>query len=453
MPLRVVVLDDDPTGTQTVHGVSVLTRWTREDLVSTLAAEPLFFILTNSRGLSAQQSSRLHADLMDQLLSAAGTVRCDIEVVSRSDSTLRGHYPLETDVIRRALEDAGHIVHGEILVPFFGEGGRVTADDVHYVETDGTRVPVGETEFARDNTFGYRSSNLRDWIEEKSGGRVRAADVRSISLGLIRRGGAEAVAAELADAMPVTRYVVNAETYDDLAVFVRGLHRVRATGNRFVYRTAASFVRVFGGIEPKPLLRAEEMLAGEDNERRHGGLVVVGSHVNKSTEQLRVLLESGLAAGVEFHVGAIVDGQSETEVARCVARAEDLIRSGKTAVVYTTREVVTVCAERSEANLDLSTRISDGLAEVVRRLAVVPRFVVAKGGITSSDVATKGLGIRKATVLGQVLPGVPVWRQGTEAKFPGCCYVVFPGNVGAVNGLKAVCEQLIFRPPNSTDPL
>jgi uncharacterized protein YgbK (DUF1537 family) len=75
------------------------------------------------------------------------------------------------------------------------------------------------------------------------------------------------------------------------------------------------------------------------------------------------------------------------------------------------------------------------LISIVRGLQVRPRFLIAKGGITSSDVATRGLGVRRALVRGQILPGVPVWRLGAEARFPGLDYVVFPGNVGGDTAL------------------
>jgi uncharacterized protein YgbK (DUF1537 family) len=79
---------------------------------------------------------------------------------------------------------------------------------------------------------------------------------------------------------------------------------------------------------------------------------------------------------------------------------------------------------------------------IVRQLERRPRYLLAKGGITSSDIATRGLGIRRALVLGQILPGVPVWQSGPESRFPGMPYIVFPGNVGGVEALAEVCKQL-----------
>jgi uncharacterized protein YgbK (DUF1537 family) len=86
--------------------------------------------------------------------------------------------------------------------------------------------------------------------------------------------------------------------------------------------------------------------------------------------------------------------------------------------------------------------VSDALISLVQHLAVAPRYLIAKGGITSSDIATQGLGVRRALVLGQALPGVPVWQLGVEARFPGLGYVVFPGNVGADTALAELIAAL-----------
>ena len=72
-----------------------------------------------------------------------------------------------------------------------------------------------------------------------------------------------------------------------------------------------------------------------------------------------------------------------------------------------------------------------------------PGFVLAKGGITSADVGVKGLGIRKALVLGQIEPGIPVWKALAESKFPNIPYIIFPGNVGEDETLKNAVKKLL----------
>ncbi|MDH3599382.1 MAG: hypothetical protein OEU26_07035, partial [Candidatus Tectomicrobia bacterium] len=245
-PAKLVVLDDDPTGTQTVHDVPVLTTWD----VAALRAEledpsPVCFVLTNSRSLPLAEARSLNADIGRNLRTAAEQAGRTFAVVSRSDSTLRGHFPGEVDALTDALEQQ---VDAWLLIPFFEEGGRYTIDNTHYVAEGDTLVPAGDTEFARDAAFGYSASDLRQWVEEKTEGRTAADNVAAVSLDDIRRGGPQRVTDRL-NALPYGSIcVVNAVSRRDLEVFTCGLLGAEASGKCFLYRTAASFVPIRAGI-------------------------------------------------------------------------------------------------------------------------------------------------------------------------------------------------------------
>ena len=127
---RLVVLDDDPTGAQTVHGVPVLTEWDVDTLSEELARSPVFYILTNSRGLAEREATALAGEIGGRLAQAAERSGRAYALASRSDSTLRGHYPAEVEALAEAV---GGGFDGVIFAPFFEEGGRFTIDDVHYV--------------------------------------------------------------------------------------------------------------------------------------------------------------------------------------------------------------------------------------------------------------------------------------------------------------------------------
>jgi hypothetical protein len=155
---KVVVLDDDPTGTQTVHGVPVLTEWSVDGLRAELANElPAFYLLTNSRSLPLTKAKAMNAEIGHNLVEAARQAKREFAVVSRSDSTLRGHFPGEVSALTEALKSD---FDAWLIIPFFLEGGRYTINDVHYVAEGQWLIPAGETEFARDAAFGYQASNL-----------------------------------------------------------------------------------------------------------------------------------------------------------------------------------------------------------------------------------------------------------------------------------------------------
>jgi len=432
---KVVVLDDDPTGTQTVHGIPVLTDWSVETLQAELTnALPVCFLLTNSRSVPLADAQALNTTIGHNLREAARRTGKRFVVVSRSDSTLRGHFPGEVEALATALDQA---FDAWLLIPFFQEGGRYTIHDIHYVAEGTTLVPAGETEFARDVAFGYRASNLRQWVEEKTAGRIPAAAVAAVSIDDIRVGGPERVTARLAALSQGSVCVINAATQRDMEVFTVGLLAAEVQGKRFLYRTAASFVPVRAGITPRPLLTPTEIAPTATG----GGLVVVGSHVPRTTSQLEFLLAQPGVQRVEIDVAALLaDTQRPDTVARVAQEVDAGLRQGHDMVLFTSRRLVT--GTDALDSLSISQRVSEGVVALVRALTERPRYLLAKGGITSSDVATQGLGVRRAMVLGQILPGVPVWQLGPETRYPGLSYIVFPGNVGGPEALGQIVTAL-----------
>ena len=430
---KVVVLDDDPTGTQSVHGVPVLSEWRVESLVRELrSACPAFYILTNSRSSGAEEARALSRDVGSALHEAGERSHTRFTLVSRGDSTLRGHFPAETD----ALAETFGGFDATFLVPAFFEGGRYTAADVHYVLEGDTLIPAAETPFARDASFGYRHSNLKAWTEEKTAGRYPANEVASLSLDLIRSSGPEGVLRQVLSLPANAVCVVNALCERDLEVVTLALMNAEAAGRRFLYRTAASFVPLRAGIPEKPLLTKRDFGAREGTGGLRGGLVVIGSYVPKSSAQLVYLTRHSDVATVELRVETLLNEETrEAELERVQRALNDLLREGD-AVLYTSRGLVTKNnTGTGEESLDINRRVSASLVRVVKGLEGAPRFIIAKGGITSSDVATKALGVERAWVLGRLLPGVPVWQLGPETRLPGLPYVVFPGNVGGERAL------------------
>lgn len=428
-----VALDDDPTGTQTCNNVAVLTTWTAAVLEAELRRTPVgggFFILTNSRSLGPDAAEALIAEICTNLKAASGATGIPVEVVLRGDSTLRGHFPLEVDVAEKIMGEADAC----LLCPFFLQGGRYTIDDVHYVAEAEKLVPAAQTPFARDATFGYRSSNLRDYVEEKTGGRIKRDAIESLSLDLIRRGGTDAVLKHLLSVPKGSVLIVNATTDEDVDTVVLAVLKAAAQGNRYVYRTGAAFVSARLGIAQIPPISPRQL----DLKPGAGGLVIAGSYVPNTTAQLAVLRESSgdrlttIEIQVEDLLGAAES--SEKTVRDAIQTAEVEISRGQDVLVMTSRKLVV--GTDAAKSLEIGSVVAQSLVEFLVKLSTKPRYVVAKGGITSSDMATKGLRMKRAMILGQAGSGIPLWRCDEESsKWAGIPYVVFPGNVGAEDAL------------------
>lgn len=434
-----VVLDDDPTGTQTVHDIEVLTEWSVGSIVEQFRKKPkCFFILTNSRSLSSEKASALIKDICGNLSIAAKSVEnIDYTVVLRGDSTLRGHFPEEADAAVSLLGE----MDAWIICPFFLQGGRYTIKDIHYVADSDWLVPAGDTEFARDASFGYKSSNLREWVEEKTRGRIPASSVSSISINLLRKGGPDAVCDTLCNLQKGSTCIVNAASDRDMAVFSAGMIQAELRGKSFLCRTAASFVSTRIGIIPKAPILPKDL--GITKERK-GGLIVVGSYVPKTTKQVEELkLQCGqFLKKLEVSVDKIAMKsleEREEEINRVAEMANLLLGACKDTLIMTSRELIT--GKTASESLEINFKVSSALVEIVRRISTRPRYILAKGGITSSDLATKALEAKCAKVVGQALAGIPLWQLGPESRHPGVPYIVFPGNVGDSKALADVVKS------------
>ncbi len=440
---KIVVLDDDPTGVQTVHDISVYTGWDLDSIREGFAEEgKLFYILTNSRGLTVAQTTQVHEEIARRVAQVSRETGKDFILMSRSDSTLRGHYPLEPRLLKDIVEEeTGMTIDGEVMCPFFKEGGRFTIDDVHYVKYGDELVPAGETEFAKDKTFGYKASDIKEYIEEKTGGEFKATDVTSISLEDIRRLNIDKIVDQLMNVNGFNKIVVNAIDYVDVKIFCVALYRAMAQGKHFMFRTAAAIVKEIGGISSQPLLTRAQMIT---KETRNGGVIVVGSHTEKTTRQLEELKKIPGIVSIEFDSDLVLDDEKFAEETKRVRKLiEETIADGKTAVAYTRRKLLVIENDTKEDALVRSVKISDAVQSLVGELTVEPSFVIAKGGITSSDVGTKALRVRRANVMGQIRPGIPVWQTRSESKFPNTPYVIFPGNVGEDVTLREAAEILM----------
>lgn len=432
---KIIVLDDDPTGSQTVHSCLLLMRWDVDTLRLGLRDKsPIFFVLTNTRAMTPAQADQTTREVCHNLQQAIAAEQItEFLVVSRSDSTLRGHYPVETDAIADELGP----FDAHFLVPAFFEGGRITRNSTHYLIVDGKETPVHETEFARDSVFGYSSSYLPEYVAEKTGDRIPADQVERFTLDDLRQGTLDRLM-QLSGNQCV---VVDGETQADLERFATDVLEAAAQGKRFLFRSAASILTALADLAPQPV--APDRMA-QYSRGGKPGVVLVGSHVQKTTQQLYRLLEAPGVVGVEVDVAQLVDSTEETRsrlLDQVLSQVHDVHRVGKTPVVYTSRQELTF--PDVQTRLTFGASVSALLMDVVRGLPDDIGFLISKGGITSNDTLSTGLALQSARLLGQIIPGCSVVRSpANHPQFPDLPVVLFPGNVGDDQALATVYERL-----------
>lgn len=432
---KIIVLDDDPTGSQTVHSCLLLMRWDVDTLRQGLRDEsPIFFVLTNTRALSPAAAEAVTREVCQNLKQAIALEGVqEFLVVSRSDSTLRGHYPIETDVMAAELGP----FDAHFLVPAFFEGGRITCDSRHYVMVNGEPVPVHETEFAKDSVFGYSTSYLPDYVAEKTDGGIVAQDVQRFTLSDLRSGCLDRLMALKGNVCGV----VDGEAQADLDLFAQDVLTAAAQGKRFLFRSAASILTALAALPPQPI-DADHM--GSYVRDSKPGAIIVGSHVKKTTEQLEHLLQAPGVVGLEVNVADLRDADEDAReilLFNLIKQVNTAHRDSLTPVVYTSRQELSF--DTVQARLDFGLGVSRFLMDVIQKLPMDIGFLISKGGITSNDTLSTGLALTTARLLGQILPGVSVVRTPADhGQFPHLPVVLFPGNVGDATALAQAYQRL-----------
>lgn len=435
-----VVLDDDPTGTQSVADLPVLSGWTAADFEWAFdTGAPAVYVLTNSRSLDPDTAARINREVVESAIAVGRSRGVGVAFASRGDSTLRGHFPLEPRVIADTLAALGEKrPDATLLVPAFPDAGRITIGGLHGTAAGDVFTPVGETEFAGDSTFGYRSSHLADWVAEKTDGDIPADSVVVLTLDTIR-AGADAVASALLAAAPGSVIAADVVVEDDLRQLALGLEQAEAAGRDYVYRVGPPFVRARIGQAQRPPVEIDSARG----DTALGGLIVVGSHVGLTSRQLAHLCATRPAAlVVEIDVPSILSSDTaQATIDEAVDRVVAGIETGDV-IFHSSRTLIRT--DDPDESLAISRRVSDALVEVVQRTVAArrPRFVIAKGGITSSDIASRGLHIARAMVRGSLFPGLVSLWEPADGPAAGIPYIVFAGNVGGDTTLAEAVEKL-----------
>ena len=426
---KYIVLDDDPTGIQTVHDILVLVKYDDDSLIEAFKDDrDMFYISTNSRAFLENETIQYHTVLTNKLIKISRMLGYTFTIVSRGDSSLRGHFPLETKTIYDVLKENGINIDGEIICPYL-DGIRKTIDDVHYIVDNGL-IPVGESEFAKDKTFSFKSSDLKDYVQEKTNGEYKASSCISIST----LDNVDTIVSKLNSVTNFNKVIVNASCMSDLKNFVKAYKK---TNKKFIFRCAASLVKELGEISDRDYLKKEECIS-----EGSGALILAGSHVNKTTSQL-AYLEKHLDNYelVEFNQHKVLDGTLHQEAIRCAKLVSEKLKEDKLVVLQTRRQRVDFPDGDKDKQLEMAVSISSELTGVLSMLDIKPKFLISKGGITSYDCLSIGLSVKKALALGQIEKNVGVVKILDDSSFKNMPVVIFPGNVGSEETLYKVVER------------
>ncbi len=434
--MKIIIFDDDPTGSQTVYGCPLLLNWDEQTLEKAfLKSSPLIFILANTRSLSsvlAVQKTREICSSIKKFFLRQGFSKDDYFYISRGDSTLRGHGVLEPEIL---AEELGPF-HATFHIPAFLEGGRTTENGIHYLNG----IPVHKTDFGRDNIFGFSTSDLAKWIEEKSFGKIQAEnilhiEIKELDMAFNNEDGFKSLLSFLSKLENNISVVVDAKLPHHLETLARAI-KVVSREKKFLFRTAASFINSLSELPPNPQDTADLVsLKSKNNQFEYKpGLIIVGSHVQLATDQLEVLMKDNSCEGLEIPVSKLADmfalEDSQEEILKLekilLSKIDDILDVKKVPVLYTTREEIkfSSCSRRMNFGLELA----EFMAILVGKINNKFGYIISKGGITTQLLLQKGLNFNQVDLKGQILPGLSIVKStSNQYDLP---VVTFPGNLG-----------------------
>ncbi len=447
---KIIVFDDDPTGSQTVHNCPLLLNFDKEVLLKGIrSSSKLLFLLTNTRAMLptlAEETIRGICKSLIKVLVNQDLRLEDICFISRGDSTLRGHGVLEPDVLHQELGPFDATFH----VPAFFEGGRTTVDGIHLL--DG--LPVHKSIYSKDKIYSYSTSHLPSWIEEKSKGLIKANTIAHISLEQLNKASSSQIGMKslidyLLSFSENKTVVVDAQFPDQLkslAVAVKSLQ----SSKRFLFRSSASFINALSGISyhSKNSKYFSSLRIKGNSTLPKPGIVLVGSHIELADQQLRTLLKHSNCEGVELPVNKIAKILEESSPDVFLPQLEksflhqikNTLSKKKTPVLYTSRGELHFSSlyQRIDFGISLAKIMARLTANVLNDLG----YIISKGGITTNILLSYGLKLNSVNLKGQILPGLSVVLPYEEEKVGPIPILTFPGNLGDHQTLLAAWERM-----------
>ena len=432
--MKVIVIDDDPTGSQTVNNCLLLLRWDYSTLVKGFKSKSnLFFILANTRSLSENDAKLRLEDICNSLKKVIAKEKFQEELIfiSRGDSTLRGHNFLEPKIINDCLGPFDATFH----IPAFIEGKRLTIDGNHFVDN----IPVSKTIFAKDKIFGYETSNIKDLLFQKSKFQINFDDIQNLKLyelKVLESKETNIVFKKLKNLKNNTHLIVDVEDYSQLKKLSLAVNKL-SKEKKFLFRTAASFVSSISDIKSnrkKPFFYSYLRRRNSENNF-FPGLIVVGSFIELTTIQLKIFLENSECLAIEldvfefFRISSLKNNQEQLFLFKnkLLEEIRGIIKKGNTAVLFTSRKEIAL--ENSSEQINLYNSLAYFISELVADLKNEIGYLVSKGGITSNVILSNGLKASYVYLKGQIINGVSLvnFKLDNDDNLP---IITFPGNIG-----------------------
>ncbi len=440
--MKVIVIDDDPTGSQTVNNCLLLLKWDYSTLIKGFQSKSnLFFILANTRSLSENDAKLRLLEICNALkkIISNESFKEEFIFVSRGDSTLRGHNFLEPEIINDCLGPFDATFH----IPAFIEGKRITIDGDHFVDN----VPVSQTIFAKDKIFGYKTSNIKKLLFQKSKSQIKLNDIQNLNLSelkVLESKEKNIVFNKIRNLKENAHVIVDVENYSQLKKFSLSIKKL-SNQKKFLFRTAASFISSVSDVKDNPQEPFfYSLLRRKNSEKKFlPGFLVIGSYVELSTMQLKEFLEISDCSPIELNVfeflriSKLKNNQNQLVLFKnnILMQIRSILKQENTPVLFTSRKEVSLVNNDEQVNFYNS--IAHFISEIVSDLKYEIGYLVSKGGITSNVILSNGFRADYVYLQGQIITGVSLvtLKLKNDENLP---IVTFPGNIGNQDSLVKV---------------
>ena len=440
--MKIIVIDDDPTGSQSVHDCLLLLNWKYETLLKGLMSDSsLLFILANTRSLSEKEVKKRLQEICNNLhkVSIENNIQNNLLFVSRGDSTLRGHNFLEPHLINKYLGPFDATFH----IPAFLEGNRITINGKHFVNG----IPAHKTNFAKDNIFGYETNDLKKLLYKKSRSKIQLKNIKNLDC--IELYSSHELKKILENLKNNTHVIVDIDKFSQLEKFSE-LIRELITNKKFLFRTAASFLKAISNCEnnKKSKFYYSQLRIRNKLNQFLPGLIIIGSYTDISTKQLKKLIEMNSFKAIELDVENFykihVSKDKETKIFKLKKIILEIIRTAiknsYIPVIFTSRKEKIL--ENSFDQLNFYNSLSFFIAEIVGDIKYEIGYLISKGGITSNTILNSSFNIDYVYLEGQICNGISLVKAKLINNNNYLPVITFPGNLGNDFSLREVWQAI-----------